>query len=119
VWCERADGYSGALETVDLETRADVMVRVVRAPPGRVDAGVAFEVEPAGARVTAVTRLAARAGLQPGDRVVAIDGVSMAGLGRAAMHALAFSLPPRSSARWTVERAGAPMPIDVSTLPAP
>jgi len=105
VSCSRENGaFSDGVVQLDLRASATTVVRVVRYRRDAVELGVELEAEPEGARVTRVRRRALRAGLRAGDLVRAVDGVPLAGLGGAAMTALAFEAPPEAAIQWTIER---------------
>jgi hypothetical protein len=104
VRCASAPELAAGAATVELAEHANVVVRMVRYRDDAVDVGVTLDAEPQGARVRSVARRAARAGLLPGDLVLAADDVSLAGLSRASMARLAFEAPPEKTLRWTVVR---------------
>lgn len=106
VWCEGDDVAPGMM-SVDLgATPVQVTVRVVRLHADAVDAGAEITAEPDGARVTKVSKRAARSGLQSGDLVRAVDDVPLAGLSEQSMDALAFFWPRDASPKWTILRGG-------------
>ena len=113
VWCEGGDFAPGDARTELGATPATVTVRVVRYRKDGVDLGAEVAAEPDGARLLSVTKTAARAGLQVGDLVRAVDGVPLAKLARRSMQALAFSFPSSAKPHWTVVRAGATLEITV------
>ncbi len=106
VWCE-GHGFAPGMSNVVLgPTPASVTVRVVRLRSGAADAGAEFEAQADGARLTKVSKLAARSGLQPGDLVRSVDDVALAGLSKPSMAALAFFWPRDASPKWMVVRNG-------------
>jgi hypothetical protein len=112
VFCDDPQNlFADGVAEVDLVQEANVTVRMVRAQTNGIDVGVDFEVTLNGARLTEVTKLAARAGLRVGDIVSAVDGASLIGLGRRSVQALAFLLAPGASATLAVQRDGKPLSI--------
>jgi hypothetical protein len=112
VFCDDPQNlFAPGVAEVDLTQQENVTVRMVRIHSDGVDAGVEFAVDPTGARLTKVAKLAATAGLQVGDIVTAVDGVSLAGLGKHSIQALVFQLPPGTSSTLTVQRDGKPISI--------
>ncbi len=109
-----AEGVRGnTFTTLQPDRTTDVIVRVVKpAPAGSIDAhfegrASTFDlIEPNGA--------AAKAGLQVGDQVIAVDGASVTDIdGHSAMQVIT-QRPPGTTAALTVLRAGATRTINVT-----
>ena len=98
--------FADGVAEVDLAQEASITVRMVRAQTNGVDVGVDFELIPNGARLTKVTKLAARAGLRVGDIVSAVDGAPLVGLGERSVRALAFTPAAGATQTLSVQRDG-------------
>lgn len=109
---------------IDCEADDSLEVRVYDPAPGRVidvplvrpsvddiDLGVEVRAHSQGARVLDVADEAKNAGLQPGDIVTAIDGISVVSMKARVVRALGFRLPPGQSAELTVTRGEQQLPI--------
>jgi hypothetical protein len=104
--CQGNGDHSDGLTRVDLATAPEPTVYLVPRLVHGTDAGAELTAEPRGARITAVHGLAAEAGLRIGDLVLAANNIALAPLGRDAMHALAFRIPPTGTTTWTIDRGG-------------
>ena len=62
---------------------------------------------------------AERAGLRPGDRIVALNGVSYAGGDRAALKQAYRAMVPDNTITYTVERGGEQLSVDVLLVGLP
>jgi S1-C subfamily serine protease len=103
---------------IDCETDDDLNVRIFDPAPSRVldiplvrpsvddvDLGVELRAHPNGTSVVDVADEAKAAGLQPGDIITDIDGISVINLSPKVVRALGFRLPPGVSAKLAVLRA--------------
>jgi hypothetical protein len=88
-------------------------VPMVRATVEDIDLGVELRSQSTGARVVDVADEAKASGLQPGDVVTAIDGISIANTTVAVVRLLGFRLPPGQSAELTIMRGDQQFPISV------
>jgi hypothetical protein len=104
--CQGNGDHSDGFTRVDLATTPEPTVYLVPRLVHGTDAGAELTAEPRGARITAVHGLAAEAGLRIGDLVLAVNDIALVPLGRDAMHALAFRIPPTGTTTWTIDRGG-------------
>jgi hypothetical protein len=105
--CDQMRGFEDNGRDIELPAVSSAIeLPVVPTALNGLELGVELRSHPSGARVVGVAAEAENAGLRPGDIVVAVDGISVAGFEHETVYELGFHVPPGHEVRWTIERGG-------------